>query len=578
MIKKLSKSIREYKTVTILSPVFILIEVGFDTLIPLMMAKLIDNGIEKGDMTYVLRMGLLLLGTAVLSLIAGAMSAKVSSKATAGFAKNLRHDMYYKIQDYSFENIDKFSTASIITRLTTDVQRIQQAFMMSIRMAVRAPLNLVFALIMAISINPRLSVIYAVAIPVLAGALVIIGKSAHPIFETVFKTYDSLNNVVQENLHGIRVVKSFVREDFEIKKFTTISEKIFALFMKAEKRLATNGPIMQLVVHSCTLLISWFGAKLIVSGSMTTGNLTSLISYTFQMLMSLMMLSMIFITLIMSKASAERIVEILDEKSALTNCDDPVYEVKDGSVCFKNVDFSYSADPDHMSLKGIDIDIRSGETIGIIGGTGSGKSSLVQLIPRLYDTTNGTVEVGGVDVKKYDIETLRNEVAMVLQKNELFGGTIKDNLRWGNPEATDEEIITACRHSQASEFIENFPDKYDTMIEQGGSNVSGGQKQRLCIARALLKKPKILILDDSTSAVDTRTDALIRKAFREDIPDTTKFIIAQRVTSIMDADRIIVLDEGRIDGFGTHEELMETNKIYRQVYTSQQQGGGLANE
>ena len=578
MIKKLAKSIREYTAATVMSPVFILIEVGFDTLIPLLMAKLIDNGIEKGDMDYVTRMGVILFFVALLALAAGAMSSVVSSKATAGFAKNLRHDMFHKVQEFSFENIDRFSSASIITRLTTDVARVQQAFMMSLRMAVRAPLNLVFALIMAISINSEIAVIYAVALPFLAAVLILIGRSAHPIFTEVFKTYDGLNNVVKENLHGIRVVKSFVREDYEIEKFSGISRIIYKLFMKAERRLAVNFPIMMVTVNTCILTIAWLGAKLITVGSMTTGNLTSLIAYTFQMLTSLMMLSMIFVMIIMSRASAERIIEILDEESTMQEKEDPVMEVKDGSVSFRGVSFSYSNDPEHLSLRDIDLDIASGETIGIIGGTGSGKSSLVQLIPRLYDVTEGSVLVGGVDVRDYHMDTLRDQVAMVLQKNELFSGTIKDNLRWGDPDATDEEIITACRHAQASEFIESFPDGYDTMLEQGGSNVSGGQKQRLCIARALLKKPKILILDDSTSAVDTQTDARIRKAFREDLPDTTKFIIAQRVSSIMDADRIIVLNEGTIDGFGTHEELLKNNRIYSQVYTSQTQGGGLANE
>ncbi|MBO7701252.1 MAG: ABC transporter ATP-binding protein [Eubacteriaceae bacterium] len=578
MIKKLAKSIREYTAAAVMSPVFILIEVGFDTLIPLLMAKLIDNGIEKGNMDYVTRMGVILFFVALLALGAGAMSSVVSSKATAGFAKNLRHDMFHRVQEFSFENIDRFSSASIITRLTTDVARVQQAFMMSLRMAVRAPLNLVFALIMAISINSEIAVIYAVALPFLATVLILIGRSAHPIFTEVFKTYDGLNNVVKENLHGIRVVKSFVREDYEIEKFSGISRIIYKLFMKAERRLAVNFPIMMVTVNTCILTIAWLGAKLITVGSMTTGNLTSLIAYTFQMLTSLMMLSMIFVMLIMSRASAERIIEILDEESTMQEKEDPVMEVKDGSVSFRGVSFSYSNDPEHLSLRDIDLDIASGETIGIIGGTGSGKSSLVQLIPRLYDVTEGSVLVGGVDVRDYHMDTLRDQVAMVLQKNELFSGTIKDNLRWGDPDATDEEIITACRHAQASEFIESFPDGYDTMLEQGGSNVSGGQKQRLCIARALLKKPKILILDDSTSAVDTQTDARIRKAFREDLPDTTKFIIAQRVSSIMDADRIIVLNEGTIDGFGTHEELLKNNRIYSQVYTSQTQGGGLANE
>lgn len=572
MIKKLAGCIREYKKDTLLSPLFMALEVAFDVIIPLLMAKLIDNGIEKGDMSYILKMGASLLISAAVAMFFGVMGARTASRASAGFAKNVRHDMFYNVQNFSFENIDKFSTASIITRLTTDVTRVQQAFQMIIRIAVRCPLNLLFSMIMAFAINPEISLIFLAAVPVLGIFLFTLTKVVHPIFTRTFKIYDKLNNVVQENLHGIRVVKSFVREDQQIGKFKGISNSIYKNFMKAETILALNMPVMQLVINGCTLLISWLGAKLIVGSSMTTGDLTSLLSYTMQILSSLMMLSMIYVMLTMAKTSAERMIELLDEKSSLTNCDDPVFEVKDSSVKFENVSFSYSNDKERLSLKNVNLDIKPGETIGIIGGTGSAKSTLVQLIPRLYDVTEGCVKVGGVDVRKYDIETLRNQVAMVLQKNELFSGTIADNLRWGDPNATDEQIKHACELAQADSFVESFPDKYETMIEQGGTNVSGGQKQRLCIARALLKKPKILILDDSTSAVDTVTDASIRKAFREEIPDTTKFIIAQRINSVKDADRIIVMEEGEVHGFGTHEELLATNEIYRQVYETQMQG------
>lgn len=572
MIKKLAGCIREYKKDTLLSPLFMALEVAFDVIIPLLMAKLIDNGIEKGDMSYILKMGAALLISAAVAMFFGVMGARTASRASAGFAKNVRHDMFYNVQNFSFENIDKFSTASIITRLTTDVTRVQQAFQMIIRIAVRCPLNLLFSMIMAFAINPEISLIFLAAVPVLGIFLFTLTKVVHPIFTRTFKIYDKLNNVVQENLHGIRVVKSFVREAQQIGKFKGISNSIYKNFMKAETILALNMPVMQLVINGCTLLISWLGAKLIVGSSMTTGDLTSLLSYTMQILSSLMMLSMIYVMLTMAKTSAERMTELLDEKSSLTNCDDPVFEVKDSSVKFENVSFSYSNDKERLSLKNVNLDIKPGETIGIIGGTGSAKSTLVQLIPRLYDVTEGCVKVGGVDVRKYDIETLRNQVAMVLQKNELFSGTIADNLRWGDPNATDEQIKHACELAQADSFVESFPDKYETMIEQGGTNVSGGQKQRLCIARALLKKPKILILDDSTSAVDTVTDASIRKAFREEIPDTTKFIIAQRINSVKDADRIIVMEEGEVHGFGTHEELLATNEIYRQVYETQMQG------
>ena len=573
MIKKLLRSVREYKKDSILAPVFVSMEVIMEVIIPLLMAKLIDNGINKGDMGYVTKIGLLLLGCCVFSLAFGALSGKHAAYASTGFAKNLRKDMYYRVQDYGFSNIDKFSTASIITRLTTDVTNVQNAYQMCIRIAVRSPMMLISSLFMAISVNPKLSLVFLCAVPILGGGLYIIMTHAHPIFERVFKTYDKLNNVVQENLHGMRVVKSFVREDHEINKFKTVSGDIYNDFSKAEKIIAFNSPLMQFCMYGCMLLLSWIGANLIVSKSMTTGELMSLISYATQILMSLMMLSMILVMITISRASCERIVEVLDEKSDLTNCENPVYEVKDGSISFKNVCFDYSRKAHRHCLNNVNVTIPSGAIVGIIGGTGSSKTSLVQLIPRLYDVTEGSVEVGGLDVREYDIESLRNEVAMVLQKNVLFSGTIKDNLRWGNENATDEDMIRACKLAQADPFIQTFPDKYDTYIEQGGANVSGGQKQRLCIARALLKKPKILILDDSTSAVDTATDAMIRRAFREEIPDTTKLIVAQRISSVQDADMIIVLDDGEINGVGTHDELIKSNDIYREVYESQTKGG-----
>ena len=577
MLKKLLGSVREYKKDSLLSPVFVSLEVVMEVVIPLLMSLLIDNGINgnggSGNMNYIVKIGLVLLGCCVISLAFGALAGKHAAYASAGFAKNLRKDMYYKVQNYGFSNIDKLSTASIITRLTTDVTNIQNAYQMCIRIAVRSPFMLVSSLIMAFSVNPRLSLIFLCAIPILGGGLYLIMTHAHPIFERVFKTYDKLNNVVQENLHGIRVVKSFVREDHEIDKFEGVSKDIYNDFSKAEKLLAFNSPLMQFCMYGCMLLISWLGAKLIVSDSMTTGQLMSFISYASQILMSLMMLSMILVMITISRASCERIVEVLDEESDLTNCENPVYQVKDGSIKFSNVCFDYSKKADRHCLNNVNVNIPSGATVGIIGGTGSSKSSFVQLIPRLYDVTEGSVEVGGLDVRKYDIESLRNEVAMVLQKNVLFSGTIKENLRWGNENATDEEMERACKLAQADSFIQTFPDKYDTYIEQGGSNVSGGQKQRLCIARALLKKPKILILDDSTSAVDTATDAMIRRAFKEEIPDTTKLIVAQRISSVEDADMIIVLDDGEINGVGTHDELIKTNEIYREVYESQTKGG-----
>lgn len=572
MIKKLASYAAEFKKDTVLSPVYVALEVVMETIIPLLMAMIIDKGIGKGDMKYVTIVGVAMLLVSFLSLAFGVLGGKHAAKASTGFARNLRKGMYYNIQNFSFSNIDKYSTAGLITRLTTDVTNVQNAFQMIIRMFIRAPFMLVTATSMCIYINPKLSLIFIGAIIFLGVVLYFIMTRVHPYFVEVFKKYDDLNASVQENLTSIRTVKAYVREEHETSKFYKASEVLYQFFIRAEKLIIINGPAMQFTIYSCILLLSWLGAKMIVSNSLTTGELMSLFAYTTNILMSLMFLSMIFVMVIMSKSSAERITEVLNEKSDLTNCKNPIYEVKDGSITFKDVNFSYSKNIENSVLEDVNIKINSGETIGIIGGTGSAKSTLVQLIPRLYDTTKGSVEVGGIDVKNYDIETLRDEVSMVLQKNVLFSGTIKENLRWGNKEATDEEIIAACRQAQAEEFIETLPDKYDTHIEQGGTNVSGGQKQRLCIARALLKKPKILILDDSTSAVDTKTDELIRRAFKETIPDTTKIIIAQRISSVEEADRIIVLNDGKIDGFGTHDELLKTNDIYAEVYESQVKG------
>lgn len=573
MIKRLSQCIREYKKDAILSPLYVLVESLLDVAIPFVMAGLIDKGIEAGNMSMILRYGAILVGFALVALTFGALSGRSCARATAGFARNLRHDMFHHLQVYSFSNIDKFSSAGLVTRLTTDVSNVQNAFMMIIRTLIRCPAMLIFATVMSFRINHDISLIFLAVIPILGVGLYLIIKHVHPVFERVFKTYDRLNGVVQENLSGIRVVKNFVREDHEIEKFDTISGTIYKDFSLAERILALNSPLMQGCVYACMILVSWLGAKQIVIGNMSTGNLMSFFTYIMQILSSLMMLSMVFVMITMSRASAERIVEVLDEESDITNCDNPVYEVKDGSVEFTDVSFSYAKRPDKTVLDDIDLIIPSGQTVGIIGGTGSSKSSLVQLIPRLYDVTGGCVKVGGVDVRNYDLQTLRHNVAMVLQKNTLFSGTIKENLRWGNPDATDEELVHACRLAQADDFISTFPDGYDTYIEQGGTNVSGGQKQRLCIARAILRKPKILILDDSTSAVDTKTDALIRQAFREEIPNTTKIIIAQRISSVMDADQIVVMDNGRINACGTHEELLANNEIYREVYESQQKGG-----
>lgn len=578
MFKKLSKSVREYKRPALLTPLMVILEVGVEIIIPLLMARLIDKGIDKGNMSVVTKYGIVLLIVALVGLLLGYLAGCFSAKASCGFARNLRKDMFYNIQTFSFSNIDSFSISSLITRLTTDVTNVQMAFQMIIRMAIRAPIMLIFSLTVCFNISAKLSLIYLACMPVMIIGLLIIMRHAHPIFNRVFKKYDRLNNVVQENVKGIRVVKSFNQEEYEKTKFKTISNDVCTDFSKAEKTLAWNMPLVQFCMYACMLLISWFGARLIVSSgqtALTTGELLSLFTYTIQILSSLMMLSMVLVMITMSKASAKRIVEVLDTKSDITNPASPVTSVKDGSVEFDNVDFVYARNADKKCLDDVNLKIRSGETVGILGATGSSKTTLVQLIPRLYDTTSGTVKVGGVDVKDYDLVSLRDSVSMVLQKNELFSGSIKDNLRWGNEEATDEQIVKACQLAQADSFIETFPDKYDAHIEQGGANVSGGQKQRLCIARALLKNPKILILDDSTSAVDTKTDALIRQAFIHNIPDTTKIIIAQRVSSVMDADKIVVLDDGKIVACGKHDELMKSCDIYREVYESQQKAGAI---
>ena len=574
MIKELAKYIKQYKKDSILTPIFVIGEVVMEVVIPFLMAKIIDVGIQNSDLNYIFKIGIVLVVSAFLSLTFGMLSGRYAAKASAGFAKNLRQGMFYNIQNYSFTNIDKFSTSSLVTRLTTDVTNVQQAFQMIIRILVRAPIMLIFAFFMVFSINTTLAWIFVFTMPVLAVVLFFIAITAHPYFEKVFKKYDTLNRVVGENLNAIRVVKAYNREEHEEEKFGKVNNEVYNLFKKAEKIVAFNGPAMQLAIYTCILLLSWIGAKLIVGGTMQTGELSSIITYAWQILSSLMMISFVLVMIIIAQSSAERIIEVLNEESTIKNKENPVKEVKDGSISFKDVSFQYddARAEDELPLEDINIDIKSGETIGIIGGTGSSKSTIVNLIPRLYDVIRGSIKVGGVDVKDYDIETLRNEVAVVLQKNVLFSGTIKENLRWGNKNATDEEIVRACKLAQADGFIQEFPDKYDTVLDQGGTNVSGGQKQRICIARALLKKPKILILDDSTSAVDTKTDALIRKAFREEIPNTTKIIIAQRISSIEDADRIIVLEDGKINGIGTSEELLKTNAIYQEVYESQKKG------
>ena len=575
MFKKLAKYVKEYKKSAILSPIFVILETIMEVIIPLLMAKIIDVGIKNGDVKYIVEIGGLLIISAILSLTFGMLSGRFAAKASAGYAKNLRKEMFHKIQDYSFENIDKFSTSSLVTRMTTDVTNVQMAFQMIIRILVRGPIMLIFALLMVISISAKLSLIFFVAIPVLGGILFYIAKKAHPNFERVFKKYDKLNRVVQENVSAIRVVKAYVREEHEEEKFKEVNGEVYDNFKKAEKIIAFNGPVMQFTIYTCIILISWIGSQLIVGGEMGTGQLSSIITYAWQILSSLMMLSFVFVMIIMAQSSAERILEVIEEEPTLKNKEKPIKEVKDGSIKFENVSFRYGdeEDKDNFALRDINLYIKSGETIGIIGGTGSSKSTLVQLIPRLYDATKGTIKVGGIDVRDYDIKSLREEVAMVLQKNVLFSGTIAENLRWGKKNADQEELEEVCKLAQADGFIKEFPSKYDTVLDQGGTNVSGGQKQRICIARAILKQPKILILDDSTSAVDTKTDALIRKAFREKIPNTTKIIIAQRVSSIEDADKIIVLNEGKIDGIGTSEELLKANEIYKEVYESQTKGG-----
>ena len=576
MVKTLLRSVREYKSSSLLAPVFIMAEVIVECIIPFITAKLVNN-IQSGcDMNTIVKYGLLLVLMAVISLVCGALAGHFAAVASCGFAKNLRHDLYESVQKYSFSNIDKFSTSGLVTRLTTDVANVQMSYMMIIRTAIRCPFMVIFACVMAVMISPKMSIAFAIIIPFLAVGLLLITTKAHPIFKTVFKKYDNLNNSVQENVSGMRVVKAYVREDFEVNKFEAASDDVCRGFTKAEKLLALNNPLMQFCFNFNMIMICLFGSMLVVNSGateLTIGEMSSLLTYGAQILMSLMMVSMIIVVISMSMASANRIAEVLNEQSSITNPEHAVTEVRDGSVMFSGVNFRYSGDSKKNSLSDIDLFISSGETVGIIGGTGSGKTSLVQLISRLYDVSEGSVKVGGVDVRDYDINTLREQVSVVLQKNVLFSGTIKENLRWGDENATDEDIVRVCRLACADEFIEAFPDKYDTYIEQGGTNVSGGQKQRLCIARALLKKPKILILDDSTSAVDTKTDALIRRAFAEEIPDTTKIIIAQRISSVEHADKIIVMDGGRIESVGTHSELLERSPIYREVYESQNRGG-----
>ena len=574
MYRKIFKEVKEFKNASIVTPIFMILEVIMEMIIPFLMASIIDNGVNAGNMQHIIKTGIVMIIVAILGLLAGLAGGRTAAKASAGFARNLRETMFNNIQTFSFSNIDKFSTAGLVTRLTTDVNNVQMAYQMMLRMLARAPFSMICAMAMAFYINARLACVYLVAVIVLGVVLCIIMLNATKYFEQAFPKYDDMNASVQENVSAVRVVKAYVREKEETKKFKKTSENIYRIFVKAENNITFNAPAMHITVYSCILLISWIGAKMIVADTLTTGEMMSLLAYCMNILMNLMMLSMIFVMFSMSSASVKRIAEILDEKSDLTNPENPVYEVEDGSIEFRNVDFAYKKDSKEPVLKGISLRIESGETIGVIGGTGSAKTSLVNLISRLYDVTEGEILVGGRNVKEYDMEALRNQVAVVLQKNVLFSGSILENLRWGKNDATVEECERVCKLACADEFIQKFPDGYYTHIEQGGSNVSGGQKQRLCIARALLKKPKVLILDDSTSAVDTATDAKIRKAFAEEIPNTTKLIIAQRVSSVQNADRIIVMDEGRINGFGTHEELLETNEIYREVYESQTKGGG----
>lgn len=574
MYRRILKEVKEFKTVSLITPVFMILEVIMEMIIPYLMASIIDNGVNAGDMNHIIKTGIIMIGIAVLGLLAGLAGGRTGAKASTGLARNLRESMFNNIQTFSFSNIDKYSTAGLVTRLTTDVNNVQMAYQMLLRMFVRAPFSMICAMVMAFRINSRLASIYLVAVILLGIVLMFIMNNATKYFQQAFPKYDDMNASVQENVSAVRVVKAYVREEEETKKFKKTSENIYRIFLKAENNIIYNAPIMNATVYSCILLISWIGAKMIVTGDLTTGEMMSLLTYCMNILMNLMMVSMVFVMVSMSSAGIRRIAEILDEKSDLANPENPIHEVADGSIEFKHVDFAYKKDSKEPVLKDINLSIKSGETIGIIGGTGSAKTSLVNLISRLYDVTEGEVLVGGRNVKEYDMEALRNQVAVVLQKNVLFSGSILDNLRWGNKEATLEECEHACKLACADEFIQRFPNGYETHIEQGGSNVSGGQKQRLCIARALLKNPKVLILDDSTSAVDTATDAKIRKAFAEEIPNTTKLIIAQRISSVQNADRIIVMEEGRINGFGTHEELLETNEIYREVYESQTKGGG----
>lgn len=573
MNKKLFQSIREYKKESILAPVFVILEVLMEVLIPLLMANIIDVGIAKGNMGYIVKMGLLLVVMAMLALFFGAKAGTYAAKGAAGYAKNLRHDIFYKIQEFSFGNIDKFSTSSLVTRSTTDITNVQMAYMMSIRLLARAPIMIVLALIMTLTINADIALMLLITIPILGGILIFIAKKAHPHFIEVFNQYDVLNNTVQENVNASRVVKAYVREDHEIGKFHKISTLVYNLFTRAEKIVAWNSPTMQFTMYAVVLIMVLISGESIVYGTMETGQLTSVIVYALQILMSLMMVSFVFVMIMIAEASTDRISEVLNEIPEMEDPENAEVTVKNGDIDFEHVDFSYSGEGGNLSLKDVNLHIKSGQIVGIIGGTGSAKTTLVQLIPRLYDVTKGTVKVGGVDVRKYSLEALRDQVSMVLQKNVLFTGSIYENIRWGDQNASDEEVQRVCQLAQADGFVQEFPNKYDTMIVEGGNNVSGGQKQRLCIARALLKKPKVLILDDSTSAVDTKTDALIRKAFREEIPDTTKIIIAQRISSVEDADLIIVMDDGKINGIGTSEELLKTNAIYREVYESQVKGG-----